>query len=228
MSSATAFGLFGLTTGERVFHHQDNTTPVKTYHITYHTSISCTNNPHRIDAEVCLYSPPSAVPMEDFTIIHMRGRLYAPTNDLLLLEGIRVVPFPGDPSSEAYEASFPKNDATNVILHGVVGSSTIEQVDGSKVFSLTVSDYVRDNTRTSTISCVSTFLQFHTVIYLVFVHQLRYSKHTSVDTCASSITCVIYSNPRHMFQVNIQQELGSNCRQHYVLHHISYLYITCN
>jgi hypothetical protein len=181
MSTATAFGLFGLTAGERVFHRQDNTTPVKTYYITYRTSISCANDSQGIDAELRVYSPPSAVPMEDFTIVRMRGRLYAPTADLLLLEGVRMVPFPGDPSSEAYEAFFPENDPTDVILHGVVASSTTEQTDGSKTFSLTVSDYVRDNTRTSTISCV--FKSSHNTF-------------PPLLTCYSFTSCVIPNTPR--------------------------------
>jgi hypothetical protein len=63
-----------------------------------------------------------------------------------------MVPFPGDPSSDTYKASFPENDATDVVLHGIVTLSTTEQSDGGKTFSLTVSDYVRDNIRTSTIS----------------------------------------------------------------------------
>jgi hypothetical protein len=128
--------------------------PGKTYYITYCTSISCANNPHGIDAEVCVYSPPLAVLMEDFTIVCMRGQLYAPTAELLLLEGIQMVPFPGDPSTNMYKAFFLENNPTDIILHGVVASSTTEQADGSKTFSLTVSDYMHNNTRTSTILCI--------------------------------------------------------------------------
>jgi hypothetical protein len=73
MLTATMFRLFGLTAREQVFHHQDNTMPVKTHHITYHTSISCTNDPHGIDTEIHVYSPPLAILMEDFTIIYIRG-----------------------------------------------------------------------------------------------------------------------------------------------------------
>jgi hypothetical protein len=105
MSSATAFGLFGLTAGERVFHRQDNTTPVKTYHITYRTPIPCANDPHGIHTELRIYSPPLPVPMEDLTIVRMRGQLYAPTDNLLLLKGIRMVPHQSTSNKYYYHAS---------------------------------------------------------------------------------------------------------------------------
>jgi hypothetical protein len=85
--------------------------------------------------------------------------MHAPVDDLLLLESIWMVTFPGNPSSNAYEISFPENNATDVILHGIVILSTVEQPNGGKAFSLTVSDYIWDNIRTSTILYV--FPRFH-------------------------------------------------------------------
>jgi hypothetical protein len=152
MSTATVFGLFILTAGECVFQRQDNNVTMKTYYATYRTSISYVNDIQGIDAELCVYTPPSAVPIEQFTIVCMQARIYAPADDLMLLEGIQMVPFPGDPSSDVYETAFLDNDVTDVILHGVVASATAEQSDAGKTFLLMVSDYVRDNIRTSTIS----------------------------------------------------------------------------
>jgi hypothetical protein len=109
------------------------------------------NDIQGIDAELCMYTPPSAVPIEQFTIVRMQARMYAPADDLMLLEGIQMVPFLGDPLSDAYEIAFLDNDATDVVLHGVVASATAEQSNTGKTFLLTVSDYIRNNIITSTI-----------------------------------------------------------------------------
>jgi hypothetical protein len=76
--------------------------------------------------------------------------MYTPANDLMLLEGICMVPFLGDPSSDVYETV--DNDATDIVLYGVVMSATAEQSDAGKTFLLTVSNYIHDNIRMSTIS----------------------------------------------------------------------------
>jgi hypothetical protein len=70
--------------------------------------------------------------------------MYAPADDLLLLEAIRMVPFPEDPSCDAYEVSFPENDPTDIVLYGIVTLSAIEQSDAGKMFSLTMLNYIQD------------------------------------------------------------------------------------
>jgi hypothetical protein len=107
--------------------------------------------------------------------------MYAPADNLLLLEGVWMVVFPGDPSSDMYEMPFSENNTTKVVLHRIITLSTAEQSDGGKTFSLTVSDYVQDNVRMSTI------------LYVLFT-----LSHTSVSmmTCSLFISCVIPNMPQ--------------------------------
>jgi hypothetical protein len=99
---------------------------VKIYYTTYCISVSYINNIYGINVELYMYTPPSAVPIKQFTIVCMQARMYTLADNLLLLEGIQMVAFSGDPASNVYELSFLENNTMDIVLHGIVMSSTVE------------------------------------------------------------------------------------------------------
>jgi len=147
-SSTLIFGLFGLTDGVRN-QRQDGHMTVNTYYTTYQTTLTCINDADGLNAEVRIYSPPSAALYSSHTIIFMYAKVYIPAHGPPLLEAIHAYPFPGDTEDDDYDTHFPEVVPSVVVLHGQVLPSSSSQSDGSRSFQLSVSEYVRDQLRPS-------------------------------------------------------------------------------
>ena len=81
----------------------DNGRSVLTYYVVYSTSLSCVDDSedNRIDAELRVFCPQSTPLFPDGTVVYAYAKMFAPPNASLLLDAVRIHPFPGDPSSEA-------------------------------------------------------------------------------------------------------------------------------
>ncbi|KAI6121178.1 hypothetical protein F5141DRAFT_998945 [Pisolithus sp. B1] len=126
----------------------------KTYHCVYTTALECDDGTS-IPAELRIYSPFNDVVMPDNTFGYVVAKAYFPTavpEEKALLEASQFFPFPGDPSSGAYEDSIPDCVTPFVMGLGSVPAPAITLPDGSsRAFSVVVADHVRDSRKSSTI-----------------------------------------------------------------------------
>ncbi|KAI6169716.1 hypothetical protein EDD17DRAFT_26378 [Pisolithus thermaeus] len=129
----------------------------KTYHCVYTTSLECDDGTS-IPAELRIYSPFNDVVMPDNTFGYVVAKAYFPAavpEEKALLEASRFFPFPGDPSSGAYEESIPDYVTPFVMGLGSIPAPAVTLPDGSsRAFCVVVADYVRDSRKSSTIQCV--------------------------------------------------------------------------
>lgn len=141
-SSAILFGLFELTDGASVSGTKEvGNGTVTTNHCVYQTWISC-DTENYIDAELRLF-PTDSMLYADHTIAFIYGKFYAPPNDKVLIEALRVVPFPGDPSNVTTYINFPPGSFTTIVAYGAIqGGHT--QIGAEHHFPMNVADYVRD------------------------------------------------------------------------------------
>ena len=154
-SSALLFGLFGLYHGRRVMKN-DNGKSTATYYVVYSTSLACADDAedNAINADLRVFCPQSTALFPDGTVVYASAKMFAPPDPPILLDAIRIHPFPGDPTSEEYDDHIPQNVASAVVLHGCVTGPPSTSADGSRKFPLTVSEYVRDTVRQSNVQYV--------------------------------------------------------------------------
>jgi hypothetical protein len=152
-SSALLFGLFELIEGFRVSGSREvDGRTVTTHHCVYQTWISCDTNTF-LDAELRVYSPgTNPIVYPDHTIAIIYGKFSAPANQKILIEAIRMIPFPGDPSVAETYLSFPPGSFTTILTYGAIqGPHTSPDPGTDRHFLMNVSDYVRDEMQQSQI-----------------------------------------------------------------------------
>ncbi|KAJ7095528.1 hypothetical protein C8R44DRAFT_749085 [Mycena epipterygia] len=159
MSSFNILGFFQLKSGRRVSLQKTDSTYL-TYHAHYNTNVWCINNTC-IPADLRMYTTSTTPLLPDGTVAfavctaHSTATTSPPANNLLL-EVITFIVLPGDPSSSTYNDQLP--DERTSLAYGVGRVSGNHQIldDGhsSRIITVGVSDYVRGDTKASTINCI--------------------------------------------------------------------------
>lgn len=160
MSSFFLSGFFGLESGQRVNSSKPNNPSSRVYHAVYSSAIQFAPpaDASIIPADIRLWSPRSGTLLADNTVAFVVGKAYIPRSttsynntDKALIDALYLMPCPGDPSDPEYEARIPDFPGPLVIALGSVtgGHSTLPNSDIT--FPLTLSEYVRDDTRQSII-----------------------------------------------------------------------------
>ncbi|KAI6169805.1 hypothetical protein EDD17DRAFT_1521521 [Pisolithus thermaeus] len=162
MSATIVFGFFALANGERVKTFRAGSSTA-TYHCVYETTIQCTSGVV-FPAMLRVYSPFNDVVLSDNTVAFVSAKAAIPANvsgEPVLLEGIYVVPVPGDANTEDYEHHIPDFPHPMIVALGSVSGQPKTLCDGtSKAFDITSNDYVRDSRMTSTVWCAYLPLPF--------------------------------------------------------------------
>ncbi|KAI6032476.1 hypothetical protein EDC04DRAFT_3115169 [Pisolithus marmoratus] len=156
MSATLIFGFFGLANGEHVKTLKTGSLTT-TYHCLYETTIQCTSGVI-FPAMLCVYSPFNDVALPDNTIAFISTKACIPSSvpdEPVLLEGMYVIPIPGDPTLDDYEHAVPNFPYPMVVGLGMVSTPPQMLSDGtSKAFTIVSTDYVHDTRMTSTVWCV--------------------------------------------------------------------------
>ncbi|KAJ7462782.1 hypothetical protein B0H11DRAFT_1734991 [Mycena galericulata] len=149
----TIFGIFSVRNGNRV--STVKRTGGSVFHQQYMTAIECENG-QRLRAQLRVYSPPGDQTLPDNTVVLTVGQIIFPAGGAdALMDAIRVVPFPGDPTSDAYQDNMPDFPVPSIIGLGHVLSPHHTLQDGkSRAWPVTVGAYVQDTNQTCTIECV--------------------------------------------------------------------------
>jgi len=142
MSSFTILGFFALASGRRVQTVRPGTA-IRTWHAHYTTTIQCSSPPH-VPADLCIYSPINDVLHPDDTIAFVVAWVHIPPTGTILLDAIRIVPLPGDPSHDSYDDAVPNFQFPMVYGLGIVLSPPETLHNGSTAFSVALTEYVRD------------------------------------------------------------------------------------
>ncbi|KAF8577903.1 hypothetical protein K439DRAFT_1363654 [Ramaria rubella] len=123
--------------------------PGPQYYVYYDTVLQCASSDVQRPAEIRVYTPRSKNLLKDYTVVNLFGRLFAPSDGKYLIDGLFMVPFPGDPSEEdAYEASILDDTSVKIWAIGSVLNKAEQWKDGSsRLFNLAVCEYVRDSTK---------------------------------------------------------------------------------
>lgn len=148
MSSLTFLGFFCLASAHRVVTQKANN--ARAWHMHYSTTIQCADGTS-LPADLRVYSPMNDIPHPDNTIAFVYARGHIPHNDIAVLDASHVIPFPGDPDDETYEDSVPNLPNPFVIGLGQVTGRTELLSQGSRLFHVATSDFVRDNIQLSNI-----------------------------------------------------------------------------
>ena len=156
MSSFTILGFFALASGRRVQTTKPGTHK-QTYHAHYTTTIQCINSLY-LPADLRIYSPMNDVLHPDDTIAFVVARIHVPRSGNILLDAIRIVPCPGDPSHEYYEETVPNFQFPMIYRLGVVSSLPEMLPNNSTAFSVTLTEYVHNSNQRSKVLYVKGLL----------------------------------------------------------------------
>ncbi|KAJ6540399.1 hypothetical protein B0H19DRAFT_1175595 [Mycena capillaripes] len=155
MSSFNVFGFFALAQGKRVATYAPGATfPI--HHNHYNTSMKSNSddvvNP---SATLRVYSGSGDAPLPDNTIAFVVSKASAQTGKPVELDALYLSAFPGDPNDDQYEEHIP---ACPVFIYGVGHVPAIHTPqflnNGSKVFTLSVTEYVSGAFKSSAVSCM--------------------------------------------------------------------------
>jgi hypothetical protein len=152
MSSLILVGFFGLAQGRRNS-ATHGVSDKRSYYAYYSTAIRCASPPS-VGAELRVYTPPNTTLFADGTVVFAVAKAYVPASGDALLDAASVYHVGGDPCSDTYEENIPNLTCPFVIGLGAVPSNPSTISDGSRVFDVVVSEYVRDSAKVSTIQYV--------------------------------------------------------------------------
>jgi hypothetical protein len=171
MSTFTVVGFLALAQGRRVMSTRPGGT-TRTWHAFYVTSVQCADS-SALPGELRIYSPMNDVLHPDHTIAFVHARAHITANGHVQLDASHLIRFPGDPEDESYENSIPDFPYPLIIALGNVSSRHSHTPNGSRVFPMSVSDYVRDSVQSSNIASVP-FL-FHETVITYVVHSCLFN-----------------------------------------------------
>ena len=117
-----------------------------TYYLVYNTSLTCADDPedNGVDANLHVFCPQGTPLFADGTVVYGYTKMFTPPKGLVLLDAIRIHPFPGDLSSDEYDNHVPQNVPSVVVAYGSVTGAASIAADGSRAFPLTILEYVQD------------------------------------------------------------------------------------
>ena len=148
MSSFAFIGFLCLAQGRRVMTTWPNNT--QTWHAHYVTSIQCPNSAG-LPADLRIYSPMNNILHIDNTVVFVHACAQITQNGTVLLDASHLVPRAGNPEDDDYETMIPDFPYPFVITLGNVSGRQSHMVNGSHIFPMAVSEYVRDSVQLSNI-----------------------------------------------------------------------------
>ncbi|KAJ6465151.1 hypothetical protein C8R47DRAFT_1025765 [Mycena vitilis] len=163
MSSFSILGFFKLKGGHRVSVQKPNST-YPTYYAQYSTNV-WTLDDTAIAADLRVFLLSSASPLPDNTVVFAVCTAQsnpAPSTpkslarNSLTLEALTFIVLPGDPNSDVYIDQLPDERTAMAFGVGRVTRSpqTLDDGHQSRVVTVNLSDYVRGETKASTIHCI--------------------------------------------------------------------------
>lgn len=168
-STFVLYGFFELINGERKATPRRTDPSASTYHSYYNTAIQCVDN-SGLGGEVRFFSPPSDTVLPEGTVAFINARARVPATlprrldtgeiapgDPILLEGVRLAAFPGNPNDDNYQKQAP--DLVYAMAYGVGVVKTNcppPTPEGEKSFTVETCDLIRDVNNSSIIRCVLT------------------------------------------------------------------------
>ena len=167
MSSCTIVGFFELTHGIRTctdIKKADGTT-FATWHVYYDTSVICSDSVS-LPAELRKYSPPKEPILANDTVAFVVAKLNVPQaagkeskdsdpqTGNVLLEALHIVPIPGDPTVDSYQAHLPDFVRPLIFALGTIAANPEGPADGVVTFPLAVFDFVRGGMKECTLRYV--------------------------------------------------------------------------
>jgi hypothetical protein len=165
MSTFVIIGYFGLTDGRRETHNKVGSSGnnIRLNFLCYDASVQCAHGP-AAPATIRVYSNAAEVPLPQNTVAHVVAKAFMDADGNIVMDAYFLVPFPGDPEGDGYDDSVPNMPIP--LIFGVghvlrVGS----QLASIKTFDVSVSEYIRDAQRFSTVTCVL-FWSLGSLIYL--------------------------------------------------------------
>ncbi|PIL35222.1 hypothetical protein GSI_03012 [Ganoderma sinense ZZ0214-1] len=116
-STLVVQGFFQLCNPSRVKSPRRTDPSVSTFHYKYDTALQCVDN-SGLSAKVRFFSPPGNVPITERTVCFMEAKAFISRHrGPVFLEGIRLAPVPGDPTSDDYQSNVP--DLTYGLIHAI-------------------------------------------------------------------------------------------------------------
>jgi hypothetical protein len=107
-----------------------------------------------VPADLHIYSPINDVLHPDDTITFVVAQLHIPPTGTILLDVIRIVPFPSDPLHDSYDDAVPNFQFPMVYGLGIVSSPHETLHNGSTAFSMVLTEYVHDANQQSHVQYV--------------------------------------------------------------------------
>jgi hypothetical protein len=108
-----------------------------------------------LPAQLRIWSPPNDILHTDDTVALVFAKAFIPPNpdpsSIALLEAYFIYPFPGDPKSDSYKDGIPDMLYTVIFGLGTVSGTQMSYGDDHVAFPLTLTDYVRDGNKQTTI-----------------------------------------------------------------------------
>ena len=155
MSSCHIDGFFAIANGNRArvnkpFHNPTTTATAGspgTWYTYYDTTITCITQVFAA-AQIRVYSPPGEPIFPDQTVVFLIGKLcIQPGTPQAFIDATHIRPIPGDPSDPNYEDRVPDFPNSHVDGVGIVSGQHEVLEDRSRVFPVTVSEYVREEVK---------------------------------------------------------------------------------
>jgi len=166
-------GLFGLTNGHHVRTPKPNDPTVSVFHAVYTTAIHFPSGPS-LQAQIHIWSPSNDVLHMNDTVALVFAKAFVPPNPdpstIVLLEAYYIYSFPGDPASDTYEDGIPNMPYPFIFGLGTVSGTQASFNDDHVGFPLTLTDYVRDGNKQTTIQYV--FLHFRCTYLILLIDAL--------------------------------------------------------
>ena len=125
----------------------------RTWHAHYVTSIQCPNSAG-LPADLRIYSPMNDILHVDNTVAFVHARAQITQNGTVLLDASHLVSCAGNPDDDDYENMIPDFPYPFVIALGNVSGRHSHMANGSRIFPMAVSEYVRDSVQLSNIAFV--------------------------------------------------------------------------
>jgi hypothetical protein len=151
MSTFSVIGFLGLANGRRETTSKvgRDKKDVRIQHIHYDTSLLCIDG-SGITAELRTFSTTSDTILRDHTVAFVIAKCHFVPHQTALLEAYYIAHVPGNPNSDTYEDHIPDIPIPFVFCIGhVLGNVPMPDDSGLKSFALNVSEYVRDEQKSS-------------------------------------------------------------------------------
>ncbi|KAJ7780442.1 hypothetical protein B0H14DRAFT_3164135 [Mycena olivaceomarginata] len=157
MSCFNILGFFKLKSGRRASVQKPNNTQPTSY-AHYNTRVWTLANT-AVSADLRLFASSSTPLLPDDTVafaVCTAQSVLAGTSNSLILDVLTFIVLPGDPSTDTYNDQLPDDSTSMVFGVGRVTGSPQILDDGhsSRLITLSLTDFVRGETKGSTIQCV--------------------------------------------------------------------------